>query len=179
MTRSIALLQGINVGRHKRIAMADLRALVEGLGYADVTTHLNSGNVVFTGEGGSNAEIAGSIERAISDALGLDVPVLVRSGEEMARIVAANPFPDAAADHTTLHVTFLSAEPDPERVEALAEIDRGDDDYRVVGAEVYLRYPNKLSGASFMPTGLGRALGVVATSRNWRTVTRLTEMAKA
>jgi uncharacterized protein (DUF1697 family) len=177
MPRYVALLQGINVGKHKRVAMVDLKALVERLGHTDVATHLNSGNVVFTADAGTNAELAGAIEGAIATKLGLDVPVVVRSGEELARIVANNPFPEAAADHTTLHVTFLGAMPDPERVAALAEVDRGDDDYRGVGADVYLSYPNKLTGATFMPTGLGKALGVVATSRNWRTVTRLAELA--
>jgi uncharacterized protein (DUF1697 family) len=177
MPRYVALLQGINVGKHKRIAMADLRALVERLGHTEVKTHLNSGNVVFTAASGANEEHAKQIEDAISRELGLEVPVVVRSGEDLARIVAGNPFPEAAADHTTLHVTFLGKAPDPERVAALAEADHGDDDYRVVGADVYLFYPHKLTGATFMPTGLGKALGVVATSRNWRTVTRLAEMA--
>lgn len=177
MTRYVALLQGINVGRHRRIAMADLRSLVEGLGYAEVRTHLNSGNVVFTGEEAASATVARRIEDAIREQFGLEVPVVVRTGEELVRIVAANPFPEAAADHKTLHVTFLAAEPDPERVAALAEAERGEDDYRVAGADVYLFYPNRLTGATFMPTGLDRALGVVATSRNWRTVTRLAEMA--
>jgi uncharacterized protein (DUF1697 family) len=179
LPRYVALLQGINVGKHKRVAMADLRALVEGLGHADVNTHLNSGNVVFAAEDGANEELAKQIEDAIAARLGLDVPVVVRSGEELARILAGNPFPEAAADHTTLHVTFLGAVPDPERVAALAEVDRGEDDYRVVGADVYLSYPHKLTGATFMPTGLGKALGVVATSRNWRTVTRLAELTGA
>ena len=177
MPRYVALLQGINVGKHKRVAMADLRALVERLGYTEVKTHLNSGNVVFAAASSANEELATLIEDAISKELGLEVPVVVRSGEELARIVAGNPFPEAAADQTTLHVTFLSEAPDPERVAALAEVERGDDDYRVVGANVYLYYPHKLTGATFMPTGLGKALGVVATSRNWRTVTRLAEMA--
>lgn len=177
MARYVALLQGINVGKHKRIAMADLKALAAGIGYRDVTTHLNSGNVVFSADEGSNEALANEIEGAIAAHLGLEVPVVVRSGEELARIVADNPFPDAAGDHKTLHVTFLGAEPAPERVAALAEVERGDDDYRVAGTDVYLYYPHRLTGATFLPTGLGKALGVVATSRNWRTVTRLAAMA--
>ncbi len=177
MARYVALLQGINVGKHKRIAMADLRELVEGLGHADVKTHLNSGNVIFTAEDRADAQLAREIEDAIRAQLGLEVPVVVRSGEELANIVANNPFPDAAADHKTLHVPFLGEPPAPERVAALAEVKRGDVDFRVVGADVYLHYPNGLSGATFLPTGLGKALGVVATSRNWRTVTRLADMA--
>jgi uncharacterized protein (DUF1697 family) len=177
MPRYVALLQGINVGKHKRIAMADLKATVESLGYSAVTTHLNSGNVVFTAEQRANGELARELEDAIAAAAGLEVPVVIRSDTELGRIVANNPFPEAAADHKALHVTFLGAAPDPDRVAALAEVERGGDDYRVVGEDVYLHYPRYLTGATFMPTGLGAALGVVATSRNWRTVTRLAELA--
>jgi uncharacterized protein (DUF1697 family) len=172
----VALLRGINVGKNKRIAMADLRNLVEGLGYADVKTHLNSGNVAFTGPEGTNQEIAARIQEKISADLGMDVAVVVRKGEEMQRVVAENPFPDHAEDHTTLHVAFLAAIPGPKDVSALADVAKGADDYRVVRDNVYLFYPNKITGAVFMPNGLDKALGVASTSRNWRTVVKLAEM---
>lgn len=177
MPNYVALLRGINVGKHNRIAMADLRELVERVGYTDVRTHLNSGNVVFSGPSGENRRIAAEIEDAIRKELGMDVPVVVRSANEIREIVKNNPFQDHAADHKTLHVSFLSATPDPEAVKALATIERGDDDYRVIGDNVYLHYPNKLTGAVFMPDGLDKALNVTATSRNWRTVTKLAAMA--
>ncbi len=177
MTRYVALLQGINVGKHKRIAMDDLKAIVEGVGASDVRTHLNSGNVVFTAEGRDNSALSSEIAEAITGATGLDVPVVIRSASEMRAIVEDNPFPEAAADHKTLHVTFLGGVPDSDRVAALAEVERGEDDYRVVADTIYLFYPNYLTGAVFMQTGLDKALGVVATSRNWRTVTRLAELA--
>lgn len=177
MPRYVALLRGINVGPHKRISMVDLQALVEKIGHADVRTHLNSGNVVFTAPEQPNEALAAEIGAAITSSLDLDVPVIVRSARELREVVDNNPFPEHAADHTTLHVTFLAAAPDPNLVAALADAPRGDDAYRVIGAEVYLHYPNKISGAVFMPTGLDRALGVRTTSRNWRTVTALTSMA--
>lgn len=177
MTTYVALLRGINIGKHKRIAMADLRALVEDLGGTDVKTYANSGNVVFghTESGATRLEVA--IADAIRDRTGQDVPVVIRTGEELAEIVSKNPFPDAAVDHKTLHVTFLARTPDAEAVKALAKAEKGPDDYRVVGKEVYLSYPNKLTGAVFMPNGMDTALGMVTTSRNWQTVTKLTEMA--
>ena len=171
MTQYVGLLQGINIGKHKRIAMSDLKTIVENLGHSDVKTHLNSGNVVFTAEG-SNDDLARVIEGAITSQLGIDVPVVVPSGDEMRRIVENNPFPNAAVDHTTLHVTFLSSVLDPATVASLAEREKGDDDYRVAGTNVYLHYPNKITGAVFTLHGLN----VVATSRKWRTVTRLAEM---
>lgn len=176
MQTYVALLRGINVGAHKRIAMADLRALIEGLGYADVRTHLNSGNAVFTSDAQENEEIASAIRAAIASGLGMDIPVVMRSGEEMQRIVAENPFPDLAVDHKALHVAFLAGTPDPQLVEALAGIEKGDDDYRVTGDNVYLSYPNKLTGASLTPDMLEKTLHVSATLRNWRTVTALASM---
>lgn len=177
MPTYVALLRGINVGKHKRIAMADLRALVEDLGGAGVKTYVNSGNIVFGHEGTDPAVLEGAIADAIRDRIRHDVPVVIRTGEELAEIVAKNPFPDAAVDHKTLHVTFLARTPDAEAVKALAKAEKGPDDYRVVGKEVYLSYPNKLTGAVFMPNGLDAALGMVTTSRNWQTVTKLAEMA--
>ena len=173
MPRHVALLQGINVGKNRRIAMSDLREIVEGLGHAEVKTHLNSGNVVFTAESRDDVSLAGDLEAAIAERAGFDVPVVVRSGDELREIVANNPFPDAAADHTTLHVTFLGDEPSAEAVAALKAQETGEDDWRLAGKDVYLFYPNKVTGATFLLNGIG----VVATSRNWRTVTRLAELA--
>lgn len=177
MPRYVALLRGINVGKNKRIAMSDLKALVENLSFNDVRTHLNSGNIVLTTGERGNEGLAGTIEAAIMSTLGMSVPVIVRSGEEMQRIVDNNPFPQHAGDHKTLHVTFLAGQPETEAVNALADQEKGDDDYRVLGTEVYLYYPNRLTGAVFMPNGLDTALGIHTTSRNWRTVTRLAELA--
>ncbi len=172
----VALLRGINVGTKNRVSMADLRDLMETLGHADVHTHLNSGNVVFTGAARSHEELATEIEAAIMSTLSLDMPVIVRSGAEMRRIVDDNPFPEHAADHQTFHVTFLDETPDAKLVAALAHEERGDDDYRIIGSDIYLYYPNKITGAVFMPNGFDKALKVTTTSRNWRTVTKLAEM---
>jgi uncharacterized protein (DUF1697 family) len=178
MPRYVALLRGINVGPHKRIAMTELKALVEGLGHTEVKTYVTSGNVVFsTAEPRSDVALPREIEAAIMARCNLDVPVIVRSGEDMARIVAGNPFPQHEDQPKTLHVSFLSGVPAPDRVAALADAERGRDDYRVIGQEVYLHYPNGMSGAVFMVNGLDRALGVTATSRNWRTVLKLAGMA--
>ncbi len=176
MPTYVALLRGINVGKHKRISMEDLRALVAGLGATDVRTYVNSGNVVFRSDEPDAASLERTIADAIREKLGQEVPVVIRTGEEMAEIVRSNPFPDVT-DHRTLHVTFLARTPDPAAVAALATVEKGDDDYRVIGREVYLHYPNRLTGAVFMPNGLDDALGMVTTSRNWRTVVKLAGMA--
>ncbi len=179
MPRYVVLLRGINIGAKKRIAMADLTALVEGLGHANVSTYVNSGNVAFTTTTGqSDLGLATVIETALAEHHSLDVAVVVRSGEEMASIVATNPFPEVAATPKLLHVSFLSDLPARDKVAGLSDIERGEDDYRVVGRNIYLHYPNGISGAAFMVNGFDKVLGVTATSRNWRTVLKLAEMTR-
>ncbi|CAN5836098.1 DUF1697 domain-containing protein [soil metagenome] len=178
MKRYVALLRGVNIGAKKRIRMVDRRALIESLGYKEVKTYVNSGNAVFTSSAAcDNATLAKRIGEALSAEHGLDVPVVVRSGGEVALIVANNPFPEHAANHKTLHVSFLSEEPSADLVDALSSMDRGEDEYRVFGENVYLHYPNGISGAVFMVNGLDKALKVDSTSRNWRTLVALAEMA--
>ncbi|HWV23687.1 MAG TPA: DUF1697 domain-containing protein [Thermomicrobiales bacterium] len=172
MATYVALLRGINVGGNKRIAMAALRELVEGLGYGNVQTYVNSGNVVFTTAMSPNGDIARNIHEAIRRQLGMDVAIIVRTDEEVRRVVAGNPFPERVEEPKTLHVTFLAETPDPDEVAKLADLPRGDDDYRVIGDVVYLSYPNKMTGAVFLPK-----LSVPQTNRNWTTVMKLAEMA--
>ena len=107
MKAHVTLLRGINVGKHKRITMADLKAMIEGLGHEHVRTHVNSGNVVFGAERDvSSLDLAAEISDAIRSRLGLDVGVVVRTSSEMAQIVRDNPFPDLAATPKHLHVSL-------------------------------------------------------------------------
>ena len=171
-----ALLRGVNLGARNKVAMADLRALLTALGAEDVTTYVQSGNVIFRSQTG-RTELTRAIERQISRELGLDVTVLLRTKPELARIVAGNPFAAPGRDPTKLHVTFLADGPDRSRV---GKLDAGlahPDEFRVVGREVYLHLPggygrSKLSNAFFE-----KQLEVAATSRNWNTVTKLAELA--
>lgn len=177
MTNHVALLRGINIGSKKRIKMDALRALVEGLGHERVRTYVNSGNVVFDTDRSGNVELAGEIAAALQHEHGLDVPVVVRSGPEMINIVSDNPFPAVAATPKLLHVSFLSEVPGPDLVRALDDVERGDDEFRVAGENIYLHYPNGLAKATFMLNGFDKALRVTSTSRNWNTVVKLADMA--
>jgi len=178
MPAYVALLRGINVGPRKRIAMAELRRLVSELGHTNVSTYVNSGNVVFDSESTDTVAIAADLEAALAETIGQPVAVVVRSAAEMAATVANNPFPERVPEPATLHVSFLSATPDPALVNALRVVEKGEDDYRVVDQDIYLSYPNGMSGAVFMVNGFDRALAVTSTSRNWRTVTTLAAMAR-
>jgi uncharacterized protein (DUF1697 family) len=172
-----ALLRGINVGKHKRIAMADLRSLLEALGYAGVHTHLQSGNAVFTTPGPVEP---GDLERAITDRiaadLGFDVPVMVRTGDELATLAGSNPYTSQTSDPKQLHVAFLSAQPGDDTIAGLDADAYAPDELAVADRALYLYRPNGIMG-SRLPD-LEKLLGVRVTERNWNTVTRLHELTR-
>jgi uncharacterized protein (DUF1697 family) len=171
----VALLRSVNVGGRK-VNMKQLAALFEGLGYDDVVTYIQSGNVVFsTGSRSANA-VARAIEAGIERELGIDVSTLVRSKAELARILRTNPFLRTKADPAKLHVTFLAAKPSAASVRKAGELDRGSDEFRVVGREVYLHCPNGYGTTKINNTFFERKLETVATTRNWNTVNRLVEL---
>jgi uncharacterized protein (DUF1697 family) len=156
--------------------MADLLALVTDLGHTSVETYVQSGNVVFQSRSRSTAALAAGIERAIAETLGLTVVVVVRSGPELAAIVAGLPFGDRGADDRQLHVAFLSDEPDPGATAALDASALAPDELRIAGRDVYLHYPSGAGRSKLSNAFLERSLGVVSTSRNWRTVNALADL---
>ena len=176
MARWVALLRGINVGGNKRVAMADLRRLVEALGHDDVETVLQSGNVVFSSSKRSGDALADELTKAIADELGMDVAVLVRSGRQLAEVVAANPFPAAVGDPKSLHAAFVSKAPTKAAVDTIDRSALGDDDFAVGPGVVYLRYTAGMQGSPLTKHVTEKTLGVTMTARNWNTVTKLAEM---
>lgn len=176
----MALLRAVNVGGRNRIAMADLRGLLEGLGYGEVRTHLQSGNAVFTTTttttGRTSEQLGQEIEGALAEEVGLAAKVLVRTRAELARAIAANPLLDVAGDHSRLLVTFLSDAPDREVMGALAPADFEPDVFAVGEREIYAWYPEGVRATKLSNAFWERRLGVVATGRNWNTVTRLLEL---
>ncbi|MEU4645221.1 DUF1697 domain-containing protein [Micromonospora sp. NPDC023814] len=177
MDRWVALLRGVNVGG-AQVGMADLRRLVAGLGHDDVKTYLQSGNVVFGSTVRDAEALARGIERAIADELGLTVPVLVRSGRELAAVAGGNPYADGEDDPTRLLVAFLATAPEKSTVDALTVPGGENVAFTVTGREVYLHYPDGGYGRSkFTNNYLEKKLGVVATTRNWRSVRALAELA--
>jgi uncharacterized protein (DUF1697 family) len=176
MPTYIALLQGINIGPRKRIRMEDLRALVAGLGGEDVRTYVNSGNAVFTHHRTNIPALEKELETALRDHIGIDVPAIIRTGEDLARVLDGNPFPQAS-EPKTLHVLFLRDKPAIADVNTVEEMETGADLIAIHGREVYAFLPNYTTGATVDLMKVARALGVDATARNWNTVTRLADMA--
>ena len=177
MTTHVALLRGINVGKAKRIGMADLRAVVEGLGHTDVTTVLVSGNVVFTSGSRSTATLAEGIEQAVADELGVHARVLVRTAAAVRAVVDGNPLADRSASAPNrLQVTFFEGTPDRTALRPLLEADWGPEALAVAGDVVYAWQPDGMTGSK-LGEALARVPGPVTTTRNLATLTKI--LAKA
>lgn len=173
-TRYVALLRGINVGRAHQLGMPRLTELLTGRGYGNVRTHLRSGNVVLDSEL-SEAGLAADLSGAIEQEFGFDVPVVVRTGKEIAAVVAGDPFATVATDPARYLVTFLPEPPAPAAVDALPPADSGE--YLVRGRELYLWLPDGIANTPLAAWKWDRLLGVPGTGRNWNTVRKLAELA--
>lgn len=165
----------MNLGSNRRLAMQELRDIVAGLGHTDVETYLQSGNVVFTPSKQVPKDLAGSLAAGITASTGHDVPVVVRTGAELRRIVSGSPYP--VDDPTRVLVAFLA-----KRV-ALGKLGLGDlDDYlpdelTVAGRQIYVSVPNGQARSKLMEKLTARRLPTTLTVRNWRTVCALAELA--
>jgi uncharacterized protein (DUF1697 family) len=174
----VALLRGINVGRAKRISMADLRALVGSLGHGEITTYLQSGNALFSTARTDTDALAAEIEQAISAQLGLAVRCVLRDRADLARVVADNPLADVAADPQRLLVSFTSSRPDPALVAALDPQAYLPEQFAIGEREIYAWLPegvleSKLTNAFFEKQLGGKKTGMICTARNWNTITKL------
>src|SRR5262245_33584827 len=172
----VALLRGVNLGAHNKVPMAGLRHLMTDIGAEDVKTYVQSGNVVFR-SALARAELARRIEREISVRFGVDADVVLCTKSELARIVAGNPFAEDESEPTRLHVTFLAEAPDRGRMADLEGEEFAPDRFQVTRAAVYLHTPKGYGRSKLSNTYFERKLGVRATTRNWRTVTTLAELA--
>jgi len=172
----VALLRGINVGANKRIAMADLRLLMTSLGHRDVSTLLQSGNVVFSAPGGDDMALAGQLEAALAVRFGFQVSVLVRTRDEIAAAIAGNPIPEALGDPAHYLVTFLSATPAPERIAALDPAAYLPDRFGFGDRLLYAWYRNGVLRSRLSKVNWDRVLGVTTTARNWNTVSKLRDL---
>jgi uncharacterized protein (DUF1697 family) len=177
VTKYVALLRGINVGKNNRIAMADLRSLLTGLGHTEVATLLQSGNAVFSGPSVDKVKLAGAIERQIEADLGLKIGVVVCSRADLARIVESNPLGDVATDPSRRLVTFLS---EPLDAKAFADLDPAayePERFAFGPQEIYTWLPDGVQNSRLGKALPGKRLGnVVATARNWNTVVKLLAM---
>ena len=174
--RHVALLRGVNVGRAKRVAMAELRALVEDLGYGDVRTLLNSGNVVFTAPGVHPRVAAARIEEGLVTRLGVTARVMALSAAELHAVVTGNPLATVVDDPARLLVAVLGDPADAARLAPLARQDWGTETLAIGGRVAYLWCPDGML-AGRLAEAVGRVLGDAVTTRNWATMTKLHALA--
>jgi uncharacterized protein (DUF1697 family) len=173
MATFVALLRGINVGPNKRIAMADLRDLLGGLGLTDVRTLLQSGNAVFATRATKPERLARRIEEAIDGQFGLDVRCLVRSSDDLQAVIEGNPLGDVATDGSKLMALFLSAAPDPKLVKAHDPRSLAPDEIGLGDRVIYQWCPDGVLAAPPAGEFAEKYLAVTVTGRNWNTVTKL------
>jgi uncharacterized protein (DUF1697 family) len=172
MTRYAAMLRGINLGSRNRVAMPALRELFEAMKFTDVETYVQSGNVVFSA---SSKPDGRAIAGRMAKDLGVESPVLVRSASELAKIVKGVPF---QGDASAFHVTLLEDKPKAADVKAIDAGKFAPDEFAVVGKEVYLRCPKGYGVSKLSNAFWEKKLGTVATTRNWKTITNLHDLAK-
>jgi uncharacterized protein (DUF1697 family) len=171
----VAMLRGINVGGHAKVGMADLRAAFAEMGFDDVQSYIQSGNVVFRTTTAA-ATLPTRIERKVEAAFGHGIRVVIRTHAQVVGVVGGNPLAGGGRDLSKLHVTFLASKPAPSRVGGLDGGAFLPDEFRVAGREVYLHCPGGYGRTKINNAYFERALGVVATTRTWNTVTTLSAM---
>ncbi len=173
----IALLRGINVSGHKKIKMPDLKAMFEALGFTNVRTYIQSGNVVF--ESNSSEGLEGKISAKIQEQFGFDVSVICRTAAEMEQVVARNPYAELVGFETEkLYVTFLQETPSGEKLEALKTFTFEPEMYTVSGQEIYVYCFNGYGNTKLENAFFEKKLKVPASTRNWRTINKLIEMSQ-
>ncbi|MBZ5680832.1 MAG: DUF1697 domain-containing protein [Acidobacteriia bacterium] len=173
----VALLRGINIGPHKRVKMDDLRKSFERLGFEQVKTYIQSGNVVFKAGKISSPALGKKIEERIVSDFDFSAPVIVRTGDDLRKTIDANPFlKQRGIDLEKLHVSFLADIPPASGLKKLAEFTVAPDQSRCVGKEIFLYLPNGFSASSLWKVPWEKALAVVTTTRNWKTVNAIHQM---
>ena len=172
----IALLRGVNLGKARRIAMADVRAALEAAGWRAVRSVGQSGNLVFEADEADEAELESVAERALAG-VGLTTEVVVRGRDAWRAMMAANPFPEAArSDPSHLLAVVLKSDPRPDAEADLAAVP-GEERVKIVGRTAFIVYPEGIAGTRLGGATLDKALGARGTGRNWNTVVKLATLA--
>jgi uncharacterized protein (DUF1697 family) len=173
MNTYIALLRGI--GGNYTFPMKGLVELLEGMGLSDVKTYIQTGNAIFRSKEMGPSELSERISAGIEDRYGFAPHVIILTPEELREAVASNPYPEATSEPRTLHLTFLASTPEDPDLAALERLRKDNERFTLEGRTFYFHAPDGV-GRSKLFARIERSLGVPATARNWRTVSRLAEM---
>ena len=171
----ISILRGINVGGKRKILMADLKKMYEGMEFERVQTYIQSGNVFFTtSKKVSKGELEQQLEKQIEKTFGYDVPVIVKTREELGRAIQINPFlKEADFEEEKLYVIFLQKKPLEEHLNTLKEIPVSADRFVVEEEFIFIYYAEKISNSKLTNNYFEKKLKVIATTRNWKTMVKL------
>lgn len=175
MNKYVVLLRGINVGGHNKLPMADLRNLLTNNGYTNVSTYIQSGNVLLSSEKNS-VEISTHIILLIETEFSYNIPVITLTTDELKTCFLENPYAQKEQDIKFLHVTFLDSLPKQELVKSLNINTYNNDAYQVLGKCIYLYTPDGFAKTKFNNTQFEKKLHTVTTTRNWRTITKLIDL---
>jgi uncharacterized protein (DUF1697 family) len=179
MSNYIAMLRGINVGGHCIIKMEQLRASFAALGFSNVKSYIQSGNVVFEATNDSAVNLPEKIAQMILRDFGFSVPVFLRTSKEMEEVIKRNPLLKLPGiDQSKLHVTFLAGEPPKTAPASLQPLAAKSEQFCVVGREIYLYCPDGYGITKLSNTAIEKKLSVGATTRNWKTVHTLLAMTR-
>ena len=177
MPAYVAMLRGINVSGQKTIKMDRLRELCSGLGFRNVQTYVQSGNIVFQTQTENPAAVSKSIGETIHRYFGFDAPVIIRTSKELGNVITINPFlKEKDIDSTKLHVTFLSETAQKNSLKNLEALSPGPDRFYAAPHEIYLYCPGGYGKTRLSNIAIERALSARATTRNWKTTRTLFEM---
>lgn len=172
MKSLISFLRGINMTGHNSLKMKDLSELYNDLGFSNIVTYIQSGNVLFSAPDKlSDEEVAMILKKGILDRFGYNIAVMVRTVPELKRLLSANPFlSEPAFDETKMAVIFINAEPDADKVNKLSEIDTFPDRYEISVKEIFIYCPNGFATTKLYANFFDKKLGVEGTTRNWKTI---------
>lgn len=182
MNKYIALLRGINLGNRNKILMADLKELFINLGFSDIKTYIQTGNVVFNSPKDENPVVlSDTIEKEIFSVFGFNVSVIIRTDKELEEILENNPFIELGiTDTNRFHLTFLEKPPKKESLELMRNFSNisGNDKFRIVGKTVFIYCSEQYMNTKFGNNFFEKKLDIRASTRNWKTASKIYELTK-
>lgn len=181
MMKYISILRGINVGGNRKILMKDLKELYQNLGFQNVQTYIQSGNVIFDTDNLNQIDISQQLEKAIFEKYDFEVPVIIRTKEELLNIQSSNPFVKNEEEKQNkldnLHLTFLEEVPTTENIEKVKEIESTIlDKFEIIENNIFVFCEGKYHTSKLTNNFFEKKLKTKATTRNWKTIEKLTEL---
>ena len=177
MTTCMSLFRGINVGGNRIVPMSELKSLHQALGFKDVVTYIQSGNVVFSSDETNPAQLARQIEESFAQKFGFQSQVMVRTSAELQEIIASNPFQNQPEKEPKwVAVLFLTTRPESSALEDLKKTYSGPEEIYLIGQELFVYYPDGIGRSKLTLPLIEKKLKTVGTGRNWNTVLQLQKM---